>query len=226
MIGTAIASAFAAAGAELLLTDLNRSSLETTATIVRKLGRPATILTADLADDEELAELIRHVLEPSHCTILVNNAACLSADKPFLDTTDDDWDTAFAVNVRAVGILSREAIRAWTTSGRPGRIVNISSVGAQRAHRATVIYDATKGAIDALTRALAVEFGPDGIRVNAVAPAAVQRGVHVGRERRRTSPRPFSTSHPTPHPLSPATSLQSTADCSHSFEALESGCTR
>ena len=184
-IGRGLAFGFAKAGAGLVLTDISAVGLHAVVNDVETTGARVEAIEADLADDNSLAAVADYFDGPTGCSVLVNNAAWFEADKPLLQTTADDWDRAYAVNLRAVGILSCEAVRHWKEHDIEGRIINISSVGAQRAHHATVIYDTTKGAIDAMTRALAVEFGSLGIRVNAIAPAAVPRtdaAPHLGHD--------------------------------------------
>lgn len=92
---------------------------------------------------------------------------------PIWEATVDDWDRMQQVNVRPVVALARAAVRAWIDRGHPGSLVTLSSPGAARAHRHRPVYDASRAAVEALTRAIAVDAGPHGIRANAVRPAAV-----------------------------------------------------
>jgi NAD(P)-dependent dehydrogenase (short-subunit alcohol dehydrogenase family) len=101
---------------------------------------------------------------------LVNNAA-VAPVAPFLDTTLEDLDAAYRLNVRALFEAAQEAARRMQSAGREGSIVNLASVNAERGVTGTSAYSATKGAVAALTRTIAVELAPHGIRCNAVAPA-------------------------------------------------------
>lgn len=103
--------------------------------------------------------------------LLVNNAAA-QRTTDFLEYDDETYELSFEKNVRMVYRMSREAGRLMARR-RGGVIINISSVGGLRAHRRQVGYDASKGAIDAMTRAVSLELAPHGIRVNAVAPGAI-----------------------------------------------------
>lgn len=134
-------------------------------------GGTAYGLAGDLAEAATLDELIRTATSRGGLDILVNNGAVTDTFGPFLEVTDARVDEILAVNLRGTILLSLRAARVMAKRGR-GAIVNLTSVGgSQRAHFDNAIYDATKGGIDGLTRALAVDLGPLGIRVNAVGPA-------------------------------------------------------
>jgi 3-oxoacyl-[acyl-carrier protein] reductase len=104
--------------------------------------------------------------------VLVNNAANLRS-RPFLELTEEAYRDSFEANARMVYGISRLVARHMVDAAHGGSIVSISSVGGLRAHRGLVGYDASKGALDALTRAMALELAPHHIRVNAVAPGAI-----------------------------------------------------
>ncbi|WP_420111455.1 SDR family NAD(P)-dependent oxidoreductase, partial [Pseudactinotalea sp.] len=103
--------------------------------------------------------------------VLVNNAAAPMLGRvPFFDLTLADWDRQFDIAARGTYLCTREAAARMA----PGSsVINISSIGATKAHREAVAYDASKGAIEAFTRAAALELAPRGIRVNAIAPGAI-----------------------------------------------------
>lgn len=131
---------------------------------------PGLFIQGDIAD----LDLVQTFAQIQQFTpmlhALVNNAAAQVA-KPFLETTPEDWDALMAVNLRAIGQLINHAHPFLKKVG--GAIVNISSVHAVATSADIAVYAASKGALLALTRALAIEFAPDGIRVNAVLPGAV-----------------------------------------------------
>jgi len=168
-IGAAIARALDRAGARVALAARSRAELEAVASA---LANDPLVLTADLADRAAPEALAEEALAGlGGVDVLVNNAA--AAHRSATAGIDADLvDHLFAVNVRAPLLLVAALIPAMTERGG-GSIVNLSSVSGivGTPHRAP--YAATKGAIDAATRSLAIELGPVGIRVNSVAPGVV-----------------------------------------------------
>lgn len=163
VIGTWLAEAFAVAGADLLLSDAREDAL---ASLAKRLG--AHHVTADLTDPAGLHALgtaIRH-LAPD---VLVNNAG-IYPRTPIESTEPEDVRRILDVNVTATFELSRQAIAAMVAAEVPGRIVNISSGAAVRPGADGSVYSASKAAVESLTRSLAIEVAPHGIRVNAVQP--------------------------------------------------------
>ncbi|PJJ55614.1 SDR family NAD(P)-dependent oxidoreductase [Compostimonas suwonensis] len=112
--------------------------------------------------------------------VLVNNAA-VTVRKDILEVTEAEWENIFAVNVKGTFLCSQAVARRLVDAGRPGSIVNISSINASVAHAATVAYAATKGAIQTMSYGLAVALGPHGIRVNVVAPGTVESNLNAER---------------------------------------------
>jgi len=127
---------------------------------------------ADLADESQINELFVKVTELTDgLDALVNNAA-VQLCKPLLKTTADEWDAVFAVNLRAAFLMMRHAFPLLRS--RQGSIVNVGSVHARATSRNISAYAASKGGLEALTRAAALEFAVDGIRVNGIHPGAVE----------------------------------------------------
>jgi 3-oxoacyl-[acyl-carrier protein] reductase len=104
---------------------------------------------------------------------LVNNAAWASPNAHFLEMDEDHWDTVIRTNLKSVYLCCSHAARLMVDQRRHGSIINISSFAAARAHRQMAAYDATKGGMEAFTRAIALDLGPFGIRVNVVGPGAI-----------------------------------------------------
>ena len=116
--------------------------------------------------------------------ILVNNAG-RTLNKPLLDTSAADWDNLMAVNARGAFLFSREALRVMTpratdARGERGVVVNVVSIVAAVGMKETAVYAASKGAITQLTKVIAVEFGGQGIRANALAPGVVETDILAG----------------------------------------------
>jgi NAD(P)-dependent dehydrogenase (short-subunit alcohol dehydrogenase family) len=174
-IGAAAACALAAAGAtELILVSRTRAELEKVAAGVKELGATARIEPCDVRDGAAVRALVESL---PRLDILVNNAG-MNIPAMFVDVTESDLDAMLSLNVRAVILAAQAAARKMLASPRPANIdsaaiVNVTSqMGRVGAPRRT-IYCATKHAVEGLTRALAVEFAPLGIRVNAVAPTFI-----------------------------------------------------
>lgn len=173
-IGHAIAVALAGAGSDIAVAyhgsiDGARKTIEA----VRGMGRRSVGLRADLSSAKAATLVSRTVQKLGRIDILVNNAAVV-LPAPFLSFRTEDWDATMRVNLRAPFLLSQAAARLMRVSGTPGRIVNISSVGAIQSHHGLCAYDAAKAALESLTRSMAVELSSAGITVNAVVPGAVE----------------------------------------------------
>ncbi|MEX2555421.1 MAG: glucose 1-dehydrogenase [Actinomycetota bacterium] len=176
-IGRGIAQRFAAEGATVVVADVEPD----------RAGDAKLFLEADVSRAEEVERLFAVVVDTfGGVDVLVNNAAIAhgpAAERHFLDTSEEMWDRLMAVNLKSLYLCSRRAAEIMIERGG-GSIINMSSGGATRAHRHRVAYDATKGAIEAATRAMALDLAPWAIRVNALAPGviAVERRSPVGAE--------------------------------------------
>jgi NAD(P)-dependent dehydrogenase (short-subunit alcohol dehydrogenase family) len=167
-IGLAIADAFAREGADLVLLARNPRNLATAADALRAHRHGVRTLSVDLTDPRALDA----TRLPEEVDILVNNAG-VAHFAPLPDIQRADFDTMVRVNLAVPFELSHRLLPALTAAR--GAIINISSYWATKMvpGRPSSIYSATRGALNSLTRALASELGPAGIRVNAIAPGAV-----------------------------------------------------
>lgn len=171
-IGAAIARRLAAEGAAVGVLDRDEvSAKETVAAIETEGGRatPVVVDVADAASVEQAVASIRRTLGPP--TILVNNAG-ISPFQRFREISNEDLERVFAVNVFGT-FRCCQAVVPDMLDARWGRIVNIASSSAQTGSARQTHYSATKGAVIAFTRSLALELGPEGITVNAVPPSFV-----------------------------------------------------
>lgn len=170
-IGAAIAAALDADGHRVAL--VARSASELNAVAASLVNEPVVVV-ADLSSGVAPSAVVETALEAfgGRLDVLVNNAGGLMR-KPSHEITADEIDDLFAINVRAALLTCATAIPAMLDAGR-GSIVNISSVSGLRGAPMRSVYAATKAAIDGMTRALAMEHGPSGIRVNSVAPGVVR----------------------------------------------------
>jgi NAD(P)-dependent dehydrogenase (short-subunit alcohol dehydrogenase family) len=170
-IGRAIAVRFAQAGADVALNYLDdKAAAESAAAEIVALGRRAATLAADVANPAEARSLVsaaERALGP--IDVLVNNAAIFPR-APFLELTEDAWDTVLDTNLKSTFVCSQEAARRMVAAGRPGAIINISSGAPYRGSMRATAYMASKLGIVGLTRGMARELALHRIRVNAVAP--------------------------------------------------------
>jgi NAD(P)-dependent dehydrogenase (short-subunit alcohol dehydrogenase family) len=168
-IGAAIAHALDRAGARVAVVARTRAGLDATAS---ELKNGPLVLEADLANPDVPAQLVAEADERlGGIDVLVNNAA-VAARLPTEELDATLVDELYAVNVRAPLLLISALVPSMVERGR-GVIINVSSVSAVVGTPRRAAYAATKGAIDAATRSLAIELGPHGIRVNSVAPGVV-----------------------------------------------------
>ena len=174
-LGREIARLFAAVGACVGILDINLAGAELTADLIRSEGGTAVAVACDLASEKEIIAAIDTVEAAIGSVDILVNCAAYRKKAEFMDMTEADWDTMFAITLRGAFYTMRTTIRRMTANGNPGSIVNISSIGGQRPTIfANAHYEAAKAGLDALTRATAVEFAPHKIRVNCVAPGAIR----------------------------------------------------
>ena len=175
-IGRETAETLAAAGARVVLADRDKETTESAAAGIRASGLDATAILADVADEASVNAMVQATLErEGRLDILVNNAG-IAIRRPAVDLPLGDWDKVLSVNLTGSFLCARAAAGPMISSGRGGAIVNVASIMGLSGGGLypNVSYQATKGAIVNMTRALAVEWAPHVIRVNAVAPTYVR----------------------------------------------------
>jgi enoyl-[acyl-carrier protein] reductase III len=173
-IGKTIALHFASEGADVLLNYFrNRESAEQTAAEVRELGRRVYVMRADVGKPEDIERLVDAAAEQfGGLDLLVHNAAS-GYNRPVMEQRVKGWDWTLNINARAALFLAQRAAPLMQARGG-GAIVNISSVGAQRVLPEYVVVGASKAALEAVTRYLAVELAPMKIVVNAISAGIVR----------------------------------------------------
>jgi len=171
-IGRATAQIFAGEGAHVYVTDVNGAAAESVAGELVKADLAAQAITADVSRGQDVASMFRAV-EKGHgrLDVLVNNAG-LNVRGDFRHLSDADWVKIREVNLDGVVRVARDGFDLLKASGR-GSLINVASIMAHRGLRQLTAYSATKGAVVALTRGLAVEYAPFGIRVNVLCPGFV-----------------------------------------------------
>ena len=182
-IGKAIVERFAAEGASVVVSGRRSDLGEEIAATIRGRGQHAIFVRCDVSVDVEMDRLIvRSVEEFGGLDVLVNNAAAVDEGHSFNAEalSPDSWDRQLRVNVRSVYYLSRLVIPQLRARGG-GAIVNVSSVGSLVAWENAAAYLTSKGAVNQLTRSMAIDFQSDEIRVNAVLPGWVRTEVEEKR---------------------------------------------
>lgn len=170
-IGAAIAVALAADGADVALAWLDdRQAAEAIAQDIRQMGRRAHLVHADVSRVADIEKMVAATVETLGAPdILVNNAGVYPR-VPLLEMRESDWDYVLDINLKAGCFATIAMARACIEAGkRAGTVVNLSSSAIRGAVRG-VHYSASKGGVVSMTRALALELAPHGIRVNAIAP--------------------------------------------------------
>jgi NAD(P)-dependent dehydrogenase (short-subunit alcohol dehydrogenase family) len=172
-IGRAIASRFGIEGAQVIINDVNAVGVEEAVQQIISNGGLAVPGVADVSNNEQVDRLFDDVLERfGTVDVLVNNAGLIDVERHFLEANEAWWDRVLAVNLKSVFLCSLRAAQVMARRHQ-GVIINMSSGGASHAHRGMAAYDASKGGIEALTRAMALDLAPYGIRVNALVPGAI-----------------------------------------------------
>jgi NAD(P)-dependent dehydrogenase (short-subunit alcohol dehydrogenase family) len=172
-IGLATAQLFAAEGAHVYITDVDGAGAEKAATALTSAGLKATAMTVDVSRGQDVTALFRNI-EQQHkkLDVVVNNAG-INVRTDFRNMSDADWVKLREVNLDGVIRIARDGFALLKASGN-GSLINLASIMGHRGMRTLAAYGATKGAISALTRGLAVEYAPFGIRVNALAPGFIE----------------------------------------------------
>ncbi len=172
-IGRAIAERFAGAGSAVVANDVDGEAAAGTAQAITDAGAKAMAAPADVSDSAQVGAMVDGVMaQHGRIDVLVNNAAIISPMLHFFEAGEAWWRRIIDVNLTGHFLVSHPIARIMAKQGG-GAIINMSSGGATRAHRSFTAYDATKGGIEALTRAMALDLGPYNVRVNALVPGAI-----------------------------------------------------
>ena len=177
-IGRACARVFAAEGASVVIGDINLAAARETAQLVEDAGGRALAVAVDVSDPGSVQDLVRRSVEEFVAVhVLVNNAA-IQINKTIEDTTPEDWNRQMAVNVGGVFLCSKFFLPHLKASH--GAIVNMSSVNGYFVEPFCAGYCATKAAIMGLTKAMAIDHGKEGVRVNCICPGYIDAGLAEG----------------------------------------------
>jgi len=172
-VGGAASKMFAAEGARVAIVDINAEAAHATAQLVIDAGGEAFVAQADVSQAADVERAVAAVLARwGRIDVLFNHAGSIVV-KPFLDTTEAEWDRLMAVNVKSMYLVTRAVLPSMLAQGK-GAIVCTSSISAVAGTPMEVLYDTTKGACHMFARAIAVEYRDRGIRCNAVCPGFIR----------------------------------------------------
>lgn len=186
-LGGGIAQRFTQEGAKVVIADVNAEAAEQRLASIREAGGTAIFQPTDVADEAQVEALFESAVETfGRVDILVNNAGIAHGSRAiahFFDLTNEMWDGLVGIHLNGLFYCTKRAARLMAKQGG-GCIINMSSGGATRAHRHMVAYDMTKGGIEAVTRALALDLAPFNVRVNVLVPGVikVEQRTPIGKE--------------------------------------------
>lgn len=169
-IGLAMAAALAQAGAHVVLAARTAAEIEQAAAAIREDGGSAEALVLDVTD---LASVRATLAGQPSCDILVNNAGT-NRPRDFLSVTEDDYDAIATLNLRAAFFVAQAVARRMVADGRKGAIIHVSSQMGHVGGARRSVYCMTKHGIEGLTKAMAIDLAPHGIRVNSIGPTFIE----------------------------------------------------
>lgn len=175
-IGRAASLALAAEGAAVVLLDLNADAVAAIADEVREAGGTALSIAADVSQERDIERAVASAMaEFGRIDVVFNNAGIIRRTTA-PETTVEEWDRVFGVNVRAIFLMCKHVVPLMAAAGG-GSIINTGSGWGLKGGARALSYCASKGAVVNMTRALAIDHGPQGIRVNSVNPGDVNTGM-------------------------------------------------
>jgi NAD(P)-dependent dehydrogenase (short-subunit alcohol dehydrogenase family) len=173
-LGAHFARLLAAQGAKVALAARRLDRLEALVREIEAAGGTALAVACDVTDEASIVEAVgRAAAELGTLDVLVNNSG-VTGGKPFLNASAEEWDSVLDTNLRGAFLMCREFARAAVAAGQGGRIVNVASILGLRTIKGVVPYSASKAGLCHMTAVLAMELGPRGITVNALAPGYVE----------------------------------------------------
>lgn len=173
-IGQAIALRLAEAGAAVTIADIDTSGANQTASEIQSRGGKAIFLSADAKSADDARKTVRATVRAfGSLDILVNNAGIYPIS-PFMNITEELWDRVLSINLKGAFLYSQAAAEVMIKAAKGGRIINIASIDALHPNGSVAHYNASKGGLLMLTKAMALELAPHKILVNAVAPGAIR----------------------------------------------------
>jgi len=173
-IGRAAALAYAHKGACVVLAGRREAELRATADKITGKGGKAAVIPTDVTDETAIERLVAGAVERFGRVHITFNNAGITSYNPIENASLEEFDRVMATNLRGVWLLLKNEIAVMRAAGNGGAIVNTSSIAATGGMAGLSAYAPSKAAVDALTRVLALETGPDGIRINCVSPGVIK----------------------------------------------------
>jgi len=173
--GAGIARRFAAEGARVVVADMNADGAKH---IAAEIGKAAVAVTADVTRAADVRAIVAEAERAfGGLDIVVNNAGTTHRNGPVLEVDEAAFDRVYAVNVKSIYLMTQAALPLLRRQGRGGSFINISSTAGIRPRPGLVWYNGTKGAVNTITQSMAIELGPENIRVNAICPVIGATGL-------------------------------------------------
>jgi len=174
-IGRGIAEAFGSYGAQVVVAEVKPERADAVRAALEAAKVDHLVVQADVREEAQVDGLIKQIENRfGKLNVLVNNVGTASAPKLFEETTNEDWDFEYQINLRHMFLVTRAAIPLIRKSGPGGSIINLSSIEAFRGIPMLTVYGAFKAGAIGFTQSLALELGHEGIRVNAIAPETTE----------------------------------------------------
>lgn len=166
--GECMAKTFAREGAEIAVVDINEEGAKR---VAGEIGQAATPIRCDVTKADQIAATLETTLKAfGRVDIVINNAGWSHLNRPFMEISEEDYDRVFNVNVKSIFHMTRAIVPHWREKGEGGVILNIGSTAGIRPRPGLLWYNGSKGAVNLMSRSMAVELAPDKIRVNCLAP--------------------------------------------------------
>ncbi len=173
--GAEIARQYVRQGARVMVADLNGEGAKI---VAASLGDAAVAVTCDVSKEADIDALVAKTIERfGKVEVVVNNAGTTHRNQPLMDVDEAWFDRCFAVNVKSIFFMTRAVVPIWRKAGKGGVMINVGSTAGIRPRPGLTWYNASKGAVNLMSKSLAVELGPENIRVNCICPVMGESGL-------------------------------------------------